>query len=71
MQNAAIIIISKNNNIQFSLKKSLKIKMERLAHELNDSRLDVSKALNKMESENLVILHRGLVEIPAFELLIM
>lgn len=57
--------------IRPSGRKSLKIKMERLAHELNDSRLDVSKALNKMESENLVILHRGLIEIPAFELLIM
>jgi CRP-like cAMP-binding protein len=52
-------------------RKSLKIKMERLAHEMNDSRLDVSRALNKMERENLVILHRGLIEIPSFELLIM
>ncbi|MBP5454968.1 MAG: Crp/Fnr family transcriptional regulator, partial [Paludibacteraceae bacterium] len=51
--------------------KTLKIKMERLAHEMNDSRLDVSRALNKMEQDNLVILHRGMIEIPAFELLIM
>lgn len=51
--------------------KTLKIKMERLAHEMNDSRLDVSRALNKMEQDNLVVLHRGMIEIPAFELLIM
>lgn len=52
-------------------RKLFKIKMERLAHEMNDSRLDVSRALNKMAQENLVILHRGMIEIPAFELLIM
>lgn len=52
-------------------RKTLKIKMERLAHEMNDSRLDISRALNKMEREKLLILHRGLIEIPAFEQLIM
>lgn len=51
--------------------KTLKIKMERLAHEMNDSRLDVSRALNRMEREKLIVLHRGMIEIPAFELLIM
>lgn len=51
--------------------KQLKIKMERLAHELNDSRLNISQALNMMESQQLVILHRGCIEIPAFERLIM
>jgi hypothetical protein len=45
--------------------------MERLAHELNDSRLNISQALNMMESQQLVILHRGCIEIPAFERLIM
>ncbi len=52
-------------------RKKLKIKMERLAHELNDSRLNISKALNMMESQGLVVLHRGSIDIPAFERLIM
>lgn len=51
--------------------KQMKIKMERLAHELNDSRLDISKALNTMERQGLIILRRGCIEIPAFERLIM
>ncbi len=47
--------------------KTLYIKMTRLADELNDSRLDISRALNTMQSSNLLELHRGRVHIPALE----
>ena len=50
--------------------KSLHIKMTRLAHELNDSRLDISRALNAMQDAGLLALHRGCIEIPALERLI-
>ena len=51
-------------------RKWLHIKMTRLAHELNDSRLDISRALNAMQEAGLVALHRGCIEIPALERLI-
>lgn len=49
--------------------KILRIKMRQLAHELNTSRLDVSIALNAMEQEEKIILKRGMIVIPAPELL--
>jgi DNA-binding GntR family transcriptional regulator len=45
--------------------------MKQLANELNDSRLDVSKALNEMEEDGLLNLHRGRIEIPMLERLLM
>lgn len=50
--------------------KSLSIKMTRLANELNDSRLDISRALNRIQQHKLLTLHRGRIEIPAFEQLL-
>ena len=50
--------------------KTLHIKMMRLAHELNDSRLNVSRALNRLQTSGLLQLHRGRIEIPALEQLI-
>lgn len=50
--------------------KTFYIKMTRIAEELNDSRLDISKALNQMQSLNLLQLHRGRIYIPALEKLI-
>lgn len=47
--------------------KSLHIKMTRLAHELNDSRLNISRALNAMQEVGLLVLHRERIEIPALE----
>ena len=47
--------------------KIIKIKMNTLAHELNDSRLNVSIELNKLQSEGLIALSRGLIRIPALE----
>ena len=51
--------------------KTLKIKMTRLAEELNDSRLEISRALNQMQEEGLIQLRRGVITIPAMEKLIM
>lgn len=48
-------------------KKVLVVKMIKLAEELNDTRLEVSKGLNELEEQGLVRLYRGKVEIPALE----
>ena len=44
--------------------------MNQLAHELNDSRLNVSVALNRLQEQNLLELYRGRIVIPAMERLI-
>lgn len=51
--------------------KTFYILMQQLGHELNDSRLDISKVLNEMQSDNLISLHRGRIEIPTLEQLLM
>ncbi|MBR1447958.1 MAG: Crp/Fnr family transcriptional regulator [Prevotella sp.] len=51
--------------------KMVYILMEQLALELNDSRLDVSRALNAMQADGLLLLHRGRIEIPSLERLLM
>ena len=45
--------------------------MKQLADELNDSRLDISHALNAMQADGLLTLHRGRIEIPMLERLLM
>lgn len=50
--------------------KIIYIKMTRIAEEVNDSRLDVSRALNRLKNEGLLQLQRGKVLIPALEKLI-
>lgn len=50
--------------------KMMYIKMSRIAEELNDSRLDVSRALNAMQDKQLLQLYRGRIHIPALEKLI-
>jgi DNA-binding transcriptional regulator YhcF (GntR family) len=50
--------------------KVIYIKMRQLAQEVNDSRLDVSRALNEMESEGLIKLLRGRFVIPEMKMLI-
>ena len=50
--------------------KVVHILMEQLAHELNDSRLDVSRALNALQADGLLVLHRGRIEVPSLERLI-
>ena len=44
-------------------KKTVLIKMTRLAELLNDSRLNVSRALNSLQSQGLLTLSRGRIEI--------
>lgn len=50
--------------------KLLHIKMTRLANELNDSRLNVSQALNRLQTAGLLTLGRGKIDIPALERLL-
>lgn len=45
--------------------------MRQLADLLNDSRLDISQALNQMQEDGLLTLHRGRIEIPMIERLLM
>lgn len=46
------------------------VNMNRLAEELNDSRLDISRALHTLQSQQLLHLYRGRIHIPALEKLI-
>lgn len=50
--------------------KTFHIKMVRLADELNDRRLNVSRVLNQLQAEGLLVLGRGRICIPAMERLI-
>lgn len=50
-------------------RKILHIKMSQLADELNVSRLEISNTLNSMNDEEKIILKRGMIEIPALQLL--
>ena len=49
--------------------KTIHITMKTLAEELGCSRLDVSIALNKLADNERIILTRGIIEIPALQLL--
>ena len=51
--------------------KTFHILMERLAEEVNDSRLNVSRVLNRLQTMGLLELHRGRIEIPQVERLLM
>ena len=51
-------------------KKILKIKMDDLARIINETRLAVSKTLNKMQEDGWIELHRGEIIIPRLEDLI-
>ncbi|WP_104368512.1 Crp/Fnr family transcriptional regulator [Prevotella sp. MGM1] len=51
--------------------KSVKIRMTQLAEELNDSRLNISIALNSMQDDGLIILSRGMITIPKLEKVIL
>lgn len=50
-------------------RKTLHIKMSQMATELNVSRLDVSAALCRMNEKEKIIQHRGIIEVPALQLL--
>lgn len=51
--------------------KTFYILMNQLADELNDSRLNISRELNSMQYDGLLILHRGRIEIPSLEHMLM
>ncbi len=51
--------------------KTFYVLMNQIAAELNDSRLDISHALNEMQADGLITLHRGRIEIPLLERLLM
>ena len=51
--------------------KTFHILMKRLAAELGCSRLEISQALNSMQADGLLTLHRGRIEIPMLERLLM
>lgn len=51
--------------------KTFYILMTQLAAELGDSRLDISRALNQLQSDGLLHLHRGRIEVPHMEHLLM
>lgn len=51
-------------------RKIFKIKMSRLASELNDNRLHVSQALHRMSEQGILSLSRGQIDIPSIERLI-
>ena len=50
-------------------KKVLKIKMETLGHELHQSRLNVSRMLNRLQAEGMITISRGVIIVPQLELL--
>ncbi len=51
-------------------RKTVRILMSQLASELNDNRQNVSTALNSMQNDGLINLHRGRIVIPSLEKLI-
>ena len=51
--------------------KTFYVLMKQIAADLNDSRLDISKELNKMQADGLIQLNRGRIEIPMLEKLLM
>lgn len=63
-QETRIISFILNHCKQPAGKKLFKIKMEKLAEALNDTRLSVSKALNSLQDKGIVELHRGEIIIP-------
>ena len=48
-------------------RKEFSILMTRLAEEVNDSRLNVSRVLNRMQADGLIVLYRGRIEVPQLE----
>ena len=51
--------------------KTFHVLMQQIADQLNDSRLDISRALNALQADGLITLHRGRIEIPLLERLLM
>lgn len=64
-----IVAFVRNRSIYPAGHKRLFIKMAQLAEELCTSRMEISNALNALNSADKIILHRGVIEIPALQLL--
>lgn len=62
-----IVRFIESNCVSPSGEKTIHIKMTRIAEEVNDSRLDVSKALNHLQNQGLIQLFREQIYIPALE----
>ena len=56
-----------DHSMRISGEKVLKMKMADLADYLQETRINVSKALNNLEKEHLVVLSRGIIKIPSLE----
>jgi CRP-like cAMP-binding protein len=66
----ARVIMFFREHVQYQAgKKIFYIKMTQLAMEVNDSRLNVSIVLNELERDERIILKRGIIEIPALQIL--
>jgi len=65
-----IIRFFESHSIRPAGEKLFHIKMTRLATELNVKRLYVSNALNELQDQGLITLHRGRIHIPSLEKLI-
>lgn len=66
-----IIRFFESHSLRPAGEKHFKIKMVRLADELNDTRLNISAALNSLQDKGLIVLRRGIIDIPALEKLLM
>ncbi len=66
-----IVLFFANHCVHPAGHKTFRILMTQLAAEVGDSRLDVSRALNRLQDKGLLKLHRGRVEIPQMECLLM
>lgn len=64
-----IVMFIKHHSRYPAGKKVLHIKMAQLANELNVSRLDISNALNALNEAEKIIQRRGMIDIPALQLL--
>lgn len=66
-----IIRFIESRSLRPAGEKTITIKMERLAYEISESRLNVSRELNAMQSEGLISLKRGEICVHAFEKMLM
>lgn len=65
-----IVRFFEQRTIKVAGEKHVKIRMEDLASEICDSRLNVSRELRRMQEEGLVNLSRGMIHIPRLERLL-
>lgn len=66
-----IVRFFENHSRRPAGEKVFNIKMQQLANEIGESRLQVSRELNRLQNEQLIILTRGQIHIPALERLLM